>query len=196
MSFQSRSLNRGSRGSTGPITTVGKAVSSQNARKHGLGAPPHDAIVSRWFNVILNNSGDNLEEPSASDPLREAALRLAIAEARYHRALHKVDTHESEPGSAQQRGMKLRDEIWNVFDRMPNSIKDGPADPYDLAYVNFAVKQLEQMFAQISRERRLYPRYLGEARAQRTKALRAWCAFNRDETLNSRNELKIQSIGE
>lgn len=31
------------------------------------------------------------------------------------------------------------------------------------------------------RERRLYRRYLGEARAQRRKALKAWCAFNRDE---------------
>ena len=47
---------------------------------------------------------------------------------------------------------------------------------------------------QIGRERRLYRRYLGEARAQRAKALRAWCAFNRDENQNSRNELKLQLI--
>ena len=79
---------------------------------------------------------------------------------------------------------------------MPKSIKDGPADPNDLAYVNFAVKQLEQMFAQISRERRLYRRYLGEARAQRKKAFRAWCAFNRGENLSSRNELRLQFKGE
>jgi len=46
--------------------------------------------------------------------------------------------------------------------------------------------------AQSRRERRLYERYLGEARAQRGKALQAWCAFNRAENLNSRNELKIQ----
>ena len=79
---------------------------------------------------------------------------------------------------------------------MPKRIFDEPADPYDLAYVNFAVKQLELLLAQISRERRLYKRYLGEARAQRKKALRAWCAFNRDENKNSRNELNLQSIGE
>ena len=30
---------------------------------------------------------------------------------------------------------------------------------------------------------------IAEARAQRNKALRAWCAFRRAETLNSRNEL-------
>ena len=79
---------------------------------------------------------------------------------------------------------------------MPKKMTDGPADPYDLAYVSFAVKQLEQLFTQISHERRLYKRYLGEARAQRRKALRDWCAFNRAENKNSRNELKLQSIRE
>ena len=85
---------------------------------------------------------DDLEEPSASDPLREAALRLAIAEAGYHRALHKVDTHEREPDSAQQLAMKLRQEIWDVLDDMPKKIPDGPPDPHALAYANFAIKQL------------------------------------------------------
>ena len=196
MSFQSPRLSRGLRGATGPVTDAGKAVSSQNALKHGLNAPPGDAIVSKWFNVILNNRGDDQEEPSAADPRREAALRLAIAEARYHRALHKVDTHESEPGSGQQLAMKLRQEIWDVLASMPEKIADGPLDPHTLAYANFAIKQLEELFTQISRERRLYERYLGEARAQRRKALRAWCAFNRGENQNSRNELKLQSIGE
>ena len=191
MSFQSRRLSRGSRGATGPVTDAGKAVSSQNARKHGLNAPPDVALVSQWFNVILDNHENDFEEPSASDPLREAALRLAIAEARYHRALHKVDTHESEPRSAQQLAMKLRQEIRDVLAAMPKKIADGPPDPHALAYANFAIKQLEELFTQISRERRLYERYLGEARAQRRKALQAWCAFTRDENLNSRNELNL-----
>ena len=188
MSFHSRRLDTNPKGATGPVTEAGKAVSSQNARKHGLNAPPEDAIVSKWFNVILNNDGDDQEEPSAPDPRREAALRLAIAEARYHRALHKVDTHESEPGSAQQLAMKLRQEILDVLDDMLKKIADWPPDPHALADANVAIKQLEELFAQISRERRLYRRYLGEARAQRKKALKAWCAFNRDENRNSRNE--------
>jgi hypothetical protein len=79
---------------------------------------------------------------------------------------------------------------------MPKKIADGPPDPHALAYANFAIKQLEQLFEQISHEQRLYNRYLGEARAQRKKALRAWCSFSRDENQNSRNELKLQSIGE
>ena len=181
MSFQWRSLEAISRNITGPVTDSGKMISSQNARKHGLNAPPDDALASQWFNVILNNYGDDLEEPNARDLRREEALRLAIAEAQYHRALHKVETHESEPGSAQQLAIKLRQEIWNVLGDMPKKIADGPPDPHALAYVNFAIKQLEDLFVQVSRERRLYKRYLGEARAQRARALRAWCGFNRGE---------------
>ena len=196
MSFLSRTLNRGSRGATGPVTDAGKAVSSQNARKHGLNGPPDVALVAQWFNVILNNHENDFEEPNARDPRHEAALGLAIAEARYHRALHKVDMHEGEPGSAQQLAMRLRQDIWDVLAGMPKKIADGPPDPYALAYANFAIKQIEELFAQISHERRLYKRCLGEAQAQRVTALQAWCAFNRDENQKSRNEFILQSIRE
>ena len=177
------------RRATGPTTAKGKAISSQNARRHGLNAPPEEYLVTAWFNLILNNGEDALEEPNASDPRREAALRLAIAEARYHRALHKVDTHDTEPNSAQQVANKLFADVRLVLDGMPRKISEGPADPSDLEYAEFGVRQLERLMVEVGRERRLYRRYLGEARAQRRKALKAWCAFKRDENLNSRNEL-------
>ena len=184
------------RRATGPITAEGKAVSSQNARKHWLSAEPAVDLVAAWFNLILDNGGDAYEEPTADDPRRAAALRLAIAEARYHRALHKVDTHDIEPNSAQQVANKLLAEVQLVLNGMPWKIADGPADPFDLEFTEFGVRQLEKLMVEVGRERRLYRRYLGEARAQRAKALRAWRAFNRAENQNSRNELKLQSKGE
>ena len=81
------------RRATGPVTAAGKAISAQNARRHGLSAEPAADLVRAWFNVILDNPADTYEEPDADTPRREAALRLAIAEARYHRALDKLQTH-------------------------------------------------------------------------------------------------------
>jgi len=184
------------RRATGPKTAEGKAVSARNARKHGLNAPPDADMVTAWFNLILGNGEGAYEEPNASDPRRDAALRLAIAEARYHRALHKVDTHHSEPNSAQQVANKLFAEVRLVQEYMPKKISDGPTDPFDLEFTEFGLRQVEKLLVEVGRERRLYRRYLGEARAQRAKALRAWCAFSRDEKLNSRNELKFQLLGE
>ena len=177
------------RRATGPTTAEGKAISSQNSRKHGLNAPPPEDLVTKWFNVILNNGGDAREEPNAEDPRREAALRLAIAEARYHRALHKIETHDAEPNSAQQIANALYAEIRLTMYGMPKRVCDGPADPVDMEFIEFGLKQLSKLLVEVGRERRLYRRYLGEARAQRKKALRAWCSFNRDKNLNSRNEL-------
>ena len=113
--------------------------------------------------------------------------------ARYHRVLHKLDTHDTEPNSTQQVANKLLADVRLVLDGMPRKISEGPADPFDLEYTEFGVHQLKRLMVEVGRERRLYRRYLGEARAQRRKALRAWCAFNRDENKNSRNELNLHS---
>ena len=184
------------RRATGPITDEGKAISAQNARRHGLNAPPDEDLVTAWLNVILNIGEGTVEVSNADGPRREAALRLAIAEARYHRALHKVDTHEMEPNSAQQVANKLYADVRFVLDGLPERVADGPADPFDLEYAEFGLRQVEKLLVEVGRERRLYRRYLGEARAQRKKALRAWCTFNRDENQNSRNELKLPLKGE
>lgn len=91
---------------------------------------------------------------------------------------------------------KLYADVRFVLDGLPERVADGPADPFDLEYADFGLRQVEKLLVEVGRERGLYKRYLGEARAQRKKALRAWCSLSRDETQNSRNELKLQSIGE
>ena len=92
----------------------------------------------------------------------------------------------------QQVANKLLAGVRLVLDGMPRKISEGPADPFELEYTELGVRQLEKLMVDVGRERRLYRRYLGEARAQRRKALRAWCAFKRHENQNSRNELNLQ----
>ena len=113
---------------------------------------------------------------------REAALRLAIAEARYHRALNKVNTHDRESNSAQQVANKLLADVRLVLDGMPRKISEGPADSFDLEYTEFGVRQLERLMVEVGRERKLYSRYLGEARAQRKKALQPGAPSTETET--------------
>ena len=96
---------------------------------------------------------------------------MAIAEARYHRALHKVDTHDREPNSAQQVANKLHADVRFVLDGLPERVADGPADPFDLEYAQFGLRQVEKLLVEVGRERRLYRRYLGEARASSVPAL-------------------------
>ena len=85
---------------------------------------------------------------------REAALRLAIAEARYHRTLHKVDTHDTEPNSAQQVANKLHADVRFVLDGLPERVADGPADPFDLEYAEFGLRQVEKLLVEVGRSAR------------------------------------------
>jgi hypothetical protein len=57
----------------------GKAVSSQNALRHGLHTALDYNLVFTWFNVILNNERDAYGELNTDDLKREAALMLADA---------------------------------------------------------------------------------------------------------------------
>ena len=178
------------RRATEPVTATGKAISAQNACRHGLSAEPAANLVSAWFNVILDNSGHTYEEPDADTPRRELALRLAIAEARYHRALDKLRTHDQEQNSAQVRADEFQGIMRQEMACLVNEARDGRPNLAALDYASSALRHLEHLSRDVGRERRLYLRYLGEARSQRRRALRAWCALNRAENRNSRNELK------
>ena len=180
------------RRATGPITAEGKAVSAPNVRKHGLSAEPAVDLVAAWFNLILNKGEDALEEPNADDPRREAALWLAIAEARYHRALDKVEAPLEETSLGRQIYNQVAIHLYDLLMEVENLPAEEEADPDDIDELKLGVAMLKFLDVSARREQRLFKRYLGEARAQRRKALKAWCAFIRDENLNSRNELKLQ----
>ena len=150
-------------------------------------------MVAAWFNLILNNGEDALEEPNADDPRREAALRLAIAEARYHRALDKVEAPLEETSLGRQIYNQVAIHLYDLLIEVENLPAEEEADSDDIDELKLGVAMLKFLDVSARREQRLFKRYLGEARAQRKKALKAWCALIRDENQNSRNELKIHS---
>ena len=153
------------RRATGPLTAAGKAISEQNALRHGLSAEPAADLVRAWLNVILDNLEYTYEELDADTPRRDVALRLAISEARYHRALDKLQTHAKEQNSAQV----LADEFYDIMrQEIANLVDEGWNGRPNLAALecaSSALQHLEHLSQDVERERRLYRRYLGEARS-------------------------------
>jgi hypothetical protein len=87
-------------------------------------------------------------------------------------------------------------DLYELLVEVDNLPMGEEADPNDIGELKLGVAMLKFLDEAARREQRLFKRYLGEARAQCKKALRDWCAFSRDENLNSRNELKLQSMRE
>ncbi|MDB3912787.1 hypothetical protein N9381_13635 [Paracoccaceae bacterium] len=79
MAGDNRSANK-KRESTGPRTSVGKAISSQNARRHGLTAGPDVGSVRQWFRIILNRPDAKLRVDDVLTLAEILALSLARAE--------------------------------------------------------------------------------------------------------------------
>jgi hypothetical protein len=71
---------------------------------------------------------------------------------------------------------------------MPKTLKDGLADRIELEYVSIGNQKLEEVLNELGREWRLQDRYLGEAWAQRKRALKVWRNLSDREITNFRNE--------
>lgn len=65
----------------------------------------------------------------------------------------------------------------------------------ELEYASDALRRFGHLINEVGRERRLHARYVGEARSERRKALRAWCDYSRGLNPNSRNELSASGNG-
>ena len=101
MAGDSRSAKK-KRESTGPLTSAGKAISSQNARCHGLTAGPDVGSVRQWFRIILNRPDAKLRVDDVLTLAEILALSLARAEMqlkRTHLAMAAFEAQNDPPAA-------------------------------------------------------------------------------------------------
>ena len=156
--------------------------SSRNAYTHGLQAMPDAGLVRAWFNIIRGNVAGHWRDPREGDPLDAAALRLALAEACYHRAAYRVETHDQEPNSPQQRANRAHEALRRELDEHFKRRRLGL--PVDFDYIDAMLSEVEALVGLAEHEAGLMRRYFGEARSARRRALRDWCAFRSAQTQN------------
>ena len=95
---------------------------------------------------VINNTEDGLNAGgtcgNANESKREAVLRLAIAEARYHRALHKIETHHQESNASQSVVNDLYDHTMDLID---GGIHQRVLHDDPFGNVKFSMQVLESM---------------------------------------------------
>lgn len=182
--------------STGPRTAEGRAISSGNARKHGLNSPP-PWDETRSFLFLI--AGDEPADPSSLDPQAQAALALAEAETRVARCVKAERRHlarmaelaaqyrtaaeeEDAQTTGEQDGLSAYEEWRGVQfsdqKRQPREKTQLPRDPDQPEALHQTLKTLM--------------RYRREAEAQRRKALRRWLELQQvDSRTNPEDPLNL-----
>jgi hypothetical protein len=160
--------------STGPKTPRGKALSAQNARRHGAtGAPPPKAVAA-WLSIILDRPHIIPRDLTPADEAGRTALALAQAEARLAAAEEALAAWEAEEAAQWDGGVDDLTERALAAIRAPTattserkSIIDGIAE---------LIRRRQAKTEAQARRHRLLTRYALEARAAHSRAIAAWAA--------------------
>jgi len=161
--------------STGPTTENGKALASQNARRHGLTAAPDEADVLQWLCIVLNSERPPSPLSIATDEGVRRAYRLAAAEARLALLRRSLD-RETMP-------LELGDPDQHKFEEIRKEIQGFLKEPWkhgnsvDEAMLKF--EQLSDLHCAHEDYVKLSARYLREAHSARNRAFRDWLQWQR-----------------
>ena len=179
-----RAANRtNAKKSGGPKSSAGRNRTSQNARRHGLTAPPPWDDVAKWFRLILDDP-DAAPDPMEREDRLRAALRLAEAEAQLERC------NKTESAHLLRMTERARDDAGLSFnDTVKRALKD-PSGPLSFEGLNIMIKRLDDPFlsggakilirshpdrpAGLRATMHSLRRYRRSAEARRRKALTAW----------------------
>lgn len=160
------------RKSTGPSTLAGKAVSSRNARTHGMTTAPSDELVRAYFDAICASRDGSCLSTEGETRALALALRLARAEA----ALSQVRKGASNILTNGDDQLRLRPEADMIIDLFH---EDGliwePLTPRERDQFLRLLIRLSKVGAKSAKQtyaRQL--RYLRAAEARHEEALSAW----------------------
>ena len=180
---QRRANAANARKSTGPRTARGRAVSSKNARTHGLTVPPPWDDVTRYYRTIMRDT-TAFPDPADRDPVMSAALALAEAEAHLARCVEAErrnllrmaeragnGAHVDFEGMLSRVGEKLDD--LDVLEAMLARVEE----PWMIEGLKILIQAHPDRPAALHRRIRTLRRYRREAEARRRKALTVWLAM-------------------
>ena len=165
------------RGSTGPRTSAGKAISSQNARRHGLTAGPDVGSVRHWFRIILNRPDAKLRVDDVLTLAEILALSLARAEVqlkRTHLALAVFEA-QNDPMLRELSDLKKKQILYAKIMAHAETPKLFWQAVKLIARVD--KRRMDELQIFINRKRRLLRRYHSEAKSKRRTAFKNWCAY-------------------
>lgn len=165
------------RESTGPRTSAGKAISSQNARRHGLTSGLDADSVQQWFRIILNRPEAKLHVGDALTLAEILALNLARTEVqlkRTHLALLAF-TAQDDPLLRELATLEAKQLLYAKI----ITHTETPKLFWQVIKLSARVdkRRMDELQIFINRKLRLLKRYHSEAKSKRRTAFESWCAY-------------------
>ena len=170
--------------STGPRTQAGKAIVSQNARRHGATSkPPADSVLP-WLRIIVAQPGTHASDLLLYDEGVRVALALAEAEAKLvaaEQALRSFETGEERPPISAEELIAHQAKLVELIPDAGTAESDTMTG---LALLG-ALRQVLEKDSRLGGSRhRLLKRYAGEARARRKKAFDLWLSYEAEQSMD------------
>lgn len=179
--------------STGPKTSRGKAVSAQNARRHGATSAPEPSAVSTWLSVILDRPHILPSDLMPMDEVGRTALNLAQAEARLAAAEQALAEFEAAAESPESGGTDLNDLAEHIHDALSEPWTTPRQRTSGIAILARIAKARLRDAAGQARRHRLLARYARSARSRAITRYRCLVKGPGNRSRRSRNErLKCQ----
>ena len=165
------------RDSTGPQTSAGKAISSQNARRHGLTEGPDVGSIRQWFRIILNRSDAKLRVDDVPTLAEIVALSLARAEVQLRRTHLALAAFEAQDNPLLREFSEL--ETKQILYAKIMAHAETPKLFWQAIKLSARVdkRSMDELEIFINRKRRLLRRYHSEAKLKRQTAFKNWCAY-------------------